>query len=76
MQQNVSGRLRWQILRYFGVYHDNFGIFYNNSCGAELPQENLKENKTGKKVFFNDTVIVLLMLHSNYLLDVRFLVVL
>lgn len=49
------------MLHYFGVYHDNFGIFYN-SYGAELPQENLKENKTiWKKVFFKDTVITFLL---------------
>lgn len=30
----------------FGMYHDNLGIFENVSRGAEVPLENLKENKT------------------------------
>lgn len=30
----------------FGMYHDNLGIFENMSRGAEVPLENLKENKT------------------------------
>lgn len=34
------------MLHYIWMYHDNFGVFKDISCGAEIPVENLQENKT------------------------------
>ena len=46
MQPNIAESPRWEMFHGFGMYHDNLGIFENVSRGAEVPLENLKENKT------------------------------